>query len=197
MTGYCVLDTETTGLFDWNRPADAPGQPRLASIAMIFLDADFATEFEWSCLIQPNGWEMTPEALAINGLTTERLKAEGLAAWLPLAIFSETIKTERTIVAFNSQFDLKVMRGELRRHSRPDFYENTREFCVMKAMTPLCKIPKANGGGFKWPNLSQAHTRFFGRPHEGAHGALSDARACRDIFVKLQKRIPDSLPGAS
>lgn len=53
---YLVIDTETTGLPDWRLPADAEGQPRLASWCFILADAG-----------------------AINGLTNERLQAEGLA----------------------------------------------------------------------------------------------------------------------
>ena len=39
---YVVIDTETSGLFDFSKPADAEGQPRLASLAMVFLDQDMA-----------------------------------------------------------------------------------------------------------------------------------------------------------
>jgi hypothetical protein len=45
---YCVLDTEGTGLFDYSAPADAPMQPRMASLAMIFLDDTLKVEREFS-----------------------------------------------------------------------------------------------------------------------------------------------------
>jgi hypothetical protein len=35
---YLALDTEGSGLFDFTKPADAPGQPRLAAIGMILAD---------------------------------------------------------------------------------------------------------------------------------------------------------------
>ncbi|MEY4951800.1 MAG: hypothetical protein RL299_224, partial [Pseudomonadota bacterium] len=38
--GYLVIDTETSGLFDFKKPADDPSQPRLASLAMIWADDD-------------------------------------------------------------------------------------------------------------------------------------------------------------
>ena len=31
---YAVIDTETSGLFDFSKPAEAEGQPRLASLAI-------------------------------------------------------------------------------------------------------------------------------------------------------------------
>ena len=75
---YLVFDTETTGLPDWRQPADAPGQPRLASFALLCVDDDLEIERREYGLVLPDGWEMPAEATAINGLTNERLHAEGL-----------------------------------------------------------------------------------------------------------------------
>lgn len=74
---YAILDTEGNGLFRYKDeagrsvPADADGQPRLAEIVLIFADADLKIEREYQAYIKPVGWEMTPGATAVNGLTTE------------------------------------------------------------------------------------------------------------------------------
>jgi hypothetical protein len=34
---YVIIDTEGSGLFDFSKPADAEGQPRLAQLAMIYM----------------------------------------------------------------------------------------------------------------------------------------------------------------
>lgn len=39
---YLIIDTETTGLFDFSKPADGEGQPRLAQICMIEWDGESA-----------------------------------------------------------------------------------------------------------------------------------------------------------
>jgi DNA polymerase III epsilon subunit-like protein len=187
MAGFLVIDTETTGLFDFARPADADGQPRLASIAMLFCDDAFELQHEWFSLVRPDGWEMPHEAEAINGLTTERLRAEGVDVSVPLAIYAGAIEHGRTVVAYNAQYDTKIMRGALRRAGLPDLYDHTATLCIMEAMTDVCALPSARGG-YKWPKLVQAYAHFFGEQHEGAHGALEDARACHRIAQELRRR---------
>jgi DNA polymerase-3 subunit epsilon len=181
MSGYLILDTETTSLLDFRRPPEASGQPRMAAVAMIFLGAQQQWEFEWACLVQPEGWEMSHDAGAVNGLTTDRLRIEGLPVWVPLLLFAEGVRQGRTIVAHNAEFDLAIMRGELRRRGMD--LEEVRSFCTMNASTSVCKLPGRKG--YKWPKLSEAYEYFFDKPVENAHSALSDARACWQIFEKL------------
>ena len=53
---YLVLDTESSGLFDYTKPADAPGQPRMAALAMINCDENLEIEAQSNFLIRPEGW---------------------------------------------------------------------------------------------------------------------------------------------
>src|SRR5258707_674464 len=115
MSGFLVFDVETTGLCDFNRPAHAEDQPRLASWAMMFVDDDLQVTEGWHGLVKPDGWTMPSEATAINGLTDERLRAEGRSVRLPLFLIGLAIEQQYTLVAHNLQYDAKVMRGELRR----------------------------------------------------------------------------------
>ena len=187
MSGFLVVDTETTGLFDFVRPADADGQPRLASIAMLFCDDAWNLQHEWFSLIRPDGWTMPPEAEAINGLTTERLEREGCDVSVALALYAGAIHHGRTIVTYNAQYDTKIMRGALRRAGLSDLYQQTPTLCLMQAMTEVCAIPSPRGG-YKWPKLTQAHAHLFGDAHEDAHGALQDAHAALRIGQELHRR---------
>jgi hypothetical protein len=65
-------------LFDYTQPADAPGQPRLAQIGLIFVGTDMKIEAEHEFLIKPEGWEMHAEAVEKTGLTTAHLKEHGV-----------------------------------------------------------------------------------------------------------------------
>jgi DNA polymerase-3 subunit epsilon len=181
-----VIDTETNGLFDFSKPADAPGQPRMASLAMLALSDD-TVWMKVHALIRPDGWEMTPETTAINGLTTEKLLAQGLPVADVLRLYGMMVDQSYSVVAFNASFDLKVMRGELRRAQMADRYENTPYFCPMVALVDVCQLPKPSGKrGYKFPRLAEAMAHFD-LPQDGAHSALKDAESALALFREMKK----------
>jgi len=181
---YAVIDTESNGLFDFAKPADAEGQPRLAHLCIVTTQDNFKTTQTTDVYVQPDGWEMTPEATAVNGLTTEFLRANGKPVSWALALYSGLIQHGYVILAYNAQFDTKVMRGELRRAGMPDLFEQTPYVCLMRAATPVCAIPKANGKGVKFPKLSEA-CGFFGIIQAKQHTATDDARSAAAIAACL------------
>ncbi len=178
---FCIFDTETSGLFNFALPADAIGQPRLASIAMLTCDENLRLVAAVSFLIKPEGWQMPPEAEAINGLSTVLLNEHGIPPKDALDQYTQKIDAGMTMVAHNAQYDTKIMRGEMRRASFADRYESTATFCTMQFLTDICRIRKPNGG-YKWPKLSEAVSYCLGRDHANAHGALPDALACLDLL---------------
>lgn len=185
---YMVIDTETSGLFDFQKPADADGQPRLASLAMVLLAPDMSIASEQNFLVKPDGWTMNAEATAIHGLTQDRLMEEGQLIDDVLVQYALALEARHVIVGYNVSFDLKMMRGEMRRLSMPDRYEDTASICCMRPLTDVCKITKPTGRGYKFPKLTEAYKFLFGRDYEGAHGSLQDARACAEIFREIRAR---------
>lgn len=188
---YAIIDTETSGLFDFSKPADAEGQPRLASLAVIEVDGEELIK-KTSFLVKPDGWEMSAEAGAVNGLTTEQLKRDGVPVNEVLENYVALIDEGFVIVAYNAQFDTKVMRGELRRAGIPDRFEQTKNICLMRASTDMCQVPKKNGKGFKFPKLEEA-CKFFGIKQADQHSASGDASAAFEIMLKLQalEKLPE------
>jgi DNA polymerase III epsilon subunit-like protein len=183
---YAVIDTETSGLFDFSKPADAEGQPRLANLAIIMLYDDLTLHAEHDFLIKPDGWEMGAEAGAVNGLTTETLNDLGRPVGEVLRAYSALIEEGYIVATFNAQFDTKVMRGEMRRAGVPDLFERTPNVCIMRALTPICKVPKKSGAGYKFPKLSEA-CAFFKIDEPKAHSALGDARSAAALLRELGK----------
>lgn len=81
--------------------------------------------------------------------------------------------------AFNNAFDFGFLedRGFVFPRKLP---------CPMKLSTDICKLSKANGYGFKWPKVEEAHKHFFGdvgyiEKHRGADDAYFEA----EIVYKL------------
>lgn len=180
---YVVIDTETSGLFDFSKPADADGQPRLAELAMILLAENLSVESERDFLVKPVGWTIPPETTAINGLTQSYLEGKGVPIADVLNAYTAALDEGRAVVAFNAQFDTKVMRGELRRASISDRFEATPNICTMRASTDVCKIPSKRAG-WKFPKLAEA-CKHFKIEQPGSHTAMGDARSCVEIFRKL------------
>ena len=88
------------------------------------------------------------------------------------------------IAAYNSQFDTKVLRGELRRAGREDRFEQTPNICIMRALTGVCKVPKKSGPGYKFPTMWEA-CRHFKLEQPDEHTALGDARMAAELLRRL------------
>ena len=183
---YAVIDTETSGLFDFSKPAEAEGQPRLASLAIILLDEALAETKRFNIFVKPDGWALTPEVTAIHGLTNEFLDGAGVPVRQALDKYLSVLDGGYYIVAFNSIFDTKIMRGELRRAGLPDRFESTPNICVMRASVDIVKAPKKTGNGYKFPNLAEA-CAHFGITQLDMHTAMGDAWAAAEVFRALKK----------
>lgn len=185
--GYIICDTEGTGLFSYKDPADADGQPRMASLTMIFVNEALEVEKEYSVYIRPDGWKMTEGASKVNGLTDEFLNEHGVPVVEALNEYSSAIDNGRIMAAHNAQHDAKQIRAELRRAGMDDRFERAPNICTMRALTNICKIPPpGRRGGYKWPSLSEACV-FFHMEEFGDHTAKADAYACLALLRKLKE----------
>ena len=184
---YMVIDVETSHLLSYKPAADDPTQPRLASLAIILLDQELLIESERLFFIKPDGWSMSAEATAVNGLTDIHLYQGGVPVLDVLGPYFDSIEAGRIVIAHNARHDLKVMRGEARRAGLDDRFEKTLNICTMMASTPIVGLKRKNGAP-KWPTLEEADVFFFGRGCINAyHNALFDARATLGIFRKLKE----------
>lgn len=206
---YIVFDTETTGLPIYRDkitgetvPADDPRQPRIASFAYCFADEFGIAMSAGKMLVKPCGWSMaefdaraiaegkTP-ASEINGLTDEKLAAEGAPIEAVLNIWTNAIEDGVIAAAFNAQFDCKMMRAELRRAGRPDLFDQTRNLCMMRSLDPYGYEGLCIQRGFV--KLAEA-CAFFGITNDNPHDAGADTEAARAILERLiaDGRLPEA-----
>lgn len=182
------IDTETTGLFRYGEGvrADDEGQPRMCALAAILVtdlsEDGFAIVHseDHDLLVKPDGWTVEPEALAINGLTQERLEAEGKPIADVLAVLNGLFDRATVVTGFNVNFDLKVTRAEYRRADLPDRYGDVPKLCTMFAAKSALKVRSIKLGG--------AVEELLKRPHDGAHTAMADCRAALDLYFELRRR---------
>lgn len=193
---YVVFDTESNGLFDFKQPAEAEGQPRLASACFIFTDEAGNDLGEVLAYVKPDGWSMEDfsersisagkkTASEVNGLTDDLLHAKGIPVSCILDLWELVIASGIYPVAHNAQHDCKMIRAELRRAGRDDLFERTLGTCTMRSL----KSYKEDGlkvKGWGMINLEEA-CEFFGIPLTDAHRAESDTEACRTILERLLK----------
>lgn len=189
---YVILDTETTSLplkekkGDPPIHADAPGQPRLCEISLIFVNERLEVEREFHAYIKPEGWDhIAPEAAAVHGLTIERLQKDGIPVADALGVYTYAIDSGYIVVAHGARFDTKIMRGELRRAGMDDRREATQNICTMQKTVGICRIKQANGKGLKYPKVSEAFAHFYKHVPEGMHTTGGDTRAVLAIFRAL------------
>lgn len=197
---YVVFDTENNGLFEYKDPvtkvsipADAPGQPRLASICAIIAD-QHGNEISRSIrYIKPEGWSMrdlehkTKEgkqtASEVNGLTDEFLSENGVPVRQVLDEWHGYIDQGLVVAAYNAQHDNKQMRAELRRAGMDDRFEETKNTCLMRSLKPY-KEQGLKVAGWGMVKLSVA-CEFFGIPLIDAHDAEADTVAALGVLKVL------------
>jgi DNA polymerase III subunit epsilon len=202
---YLFFDTETTGLPDLKMPAEWEGQPRICQLGAIVTDRDGRVKAEANLLIRPDGWTIPEAASAVHGISQADAEKYGVTMKGALSVFARLMKMADTLIAHNLRFDLFLLEIEATRTdlSRFAFEFPKGCYCTMTGSTHVLQLPptqKMQAAGFtkfKNPNLQEAYRHFFGREFEGAHDAMADVRACRDVFFALKKLEATQTTGAA
>lgn len=190
LPGYLIFDTETNGLMDYKRDADAPGQPRVAQYGCVVVDHQGNHISSYSQYVQRDGWSMSPETTAVNGITDETLDLLGVPIILGLNYYFSHIERGYAVVAYGAQFDCKMMRAEARRAGIGDRFEITKNVCIMRTCRSFAKsigreIIKAGGSQKGWPKLTDLCNFLGVEPVGTAHGASDDAATLHLCFRKM------------
>lgn len=190
-----VFDTETSGKCDFKLPPSHPSQPRIVQLGAQLIDEDWKIRGELNLIIRPDGWTIPDEVVKIHGITTEIAMRYGVSIAMALAAFDRLSEAqdEPVYVAHNLDFDSLLIAVEKYRLGASGDGSLIRRriqssgFCTMHAMTSICRL-QGNYGGFKWPQLQEAHQHCFGSGFDGAHDAMADVRACGAVYRWLKER---------
>lgn len=178
-----AYDTETSKMPEWKIPSDDPCQPHIVQLAAVLADTDtreIITELD--LIIRPDGWVIDPETVEIHGITQERALAEGIPEQEAVQQFLD-LWDGAFRIAFNRTFDQRILRIALKRYFSQDIMDAWADKETHDCTMWLSK--KAMGVG-KTPKLVDAYEWATGKVLEGNHNALTDARACLELYFALE-----------
>lgn len=180
---FLFLDTETTG-FKKKGGLIQEGQARVCQLALVLTDDQGRSIAEFCSYIKPDGWVISEGAQKVHGITMEKCEKFGLSMSAVFMLYKRFAEISSHIVAHNSEFDAGMMDIEEgyfnhRRASFANINVNTPWLCTMKSHSQKT--------GEKWPKLDWALEHYCNRKlGDGAHDAMQDAKACRDIFFAMR-----------
>lgn len=203
---YLIFDTETTGLPNYKAPLNHDSQPHIVQLAAILCDDDKRTFGSMDVTIEPNGWTIPDEVSKIHGITTDQAAAFGVSINIAMMMFLELYQKADYLIAHNLEFDMRMLNRYAKKTEDYNLYENqfTTNYCTKIHSTDVLKLPPTEkmiaaknrnpdwtppGGWpkYKSPHLNECYQYFFGKDIEGAHNAIVDVEACRDVFFELKK----------
>ena len=184
---YVFFDTETSDLpRDFNAPeSDTRNWPRIIQVAWATGDSAETVSSLQTHLIKPDGFTIASGASDQHGISTEFANANGVALKPVLESFVKAVTEATTVVAHNIAFDANIIGAECARAGIPNPIRRKRMRCTMQESTNYCRIPSRRG--FKWPTLTELHTKLFRSDFANAHDASSDCVACMRCFFRLQE----------
>lgn len=183
------FDTETTGLPNSREVLNHHSQPHITQLGLM-LEVDGHDALTIDALVKPNGWEISPKASELTGITLDMCEKDGIPIADAVEMFVIAAENADLIVCHNTSFDQKLMAIEyLRLQPQRKAYDvlcGKPSLCTMKVSTPICRIGKKDGRvGYKWPKLEEAIRFFFDEQLENAHSAIVDIIATRRVFYEL------------
>ncbi len=162
-----IFDTETTGL-------DAR-EDRIIEIGGVELINRFPTGRTFHVFINPQGRAVHAEALAVHGISNERLANE--PAFPEIAEkFMEFIDGAK-LVAHNANFDMGFINAEFARLGQPAIGSE-------RVIDSLALARRKHPMG---PNSLDALCRRYGinNSHRTFHGALLDSQLLAEVYIEL------------
>lgn len=164
-----VFDSETTGV---QTNAD-PSKPHARVVQIAAKLIDVATIPEYNEIVPTihtfkavvNSEVDIPEGASnIHGITNEHMETYGINHLSMLDVFADMLKQSDAIMGHNVSYDKRIMSHAY--HLEGFTFDGTPfgdrpTFDTMLMATPLCKIPKPQGNGYRWPKLTIAWKHFM------------------------------------
>ena len=184
---YLIFDTETTGRpRNYNAPiTDLDNWPRMVQLAWQLYDYDGTLVEAKSHIIRPDGFDIPYNAEKIHGISTQMATTYGKPLQEVMDAFAATLQRCTHVAGHNVSFDLNIAGAEFLRCKLDNPLAGLGSVDTMQLSTDYCKLPGGRGGGYKYPSLSELHSKLFDTAFEEAHNAAGDVVATTRCFLEL------------
>lgn len=178
------VDVETN-----DHPRQLP-ELRIVTITwMIAQPNEFIEKIE-NHIIRPDGFRIADGARMIHGVSEQQARQYGRPIKEILQRLASDLQSidELAVIGHNVDFDRKVIGSEFSRHG---FNVDIFKFpfiCTMQSATSICRIPRANGSGYKYPKLQELYLHLFGGNFSDAHTSKADVEATARCYFELTRR---------
>lgn len=184
MTGIIGWADEPMVAFDLETTGTDPLEARIVTACVVRVNDGEPAPARW--LVDP-GVEIPAEATAVHGVTTERARAEGIAADVACADIAHTLRcfwdAGVPVVIYNASYDLTVLDQELARHGHGGIGH------VGPVIDPLV-IDRSVDKYRKGRRTLTAACEQYDVRHDGAHDSTADALAAARVAWRIARRYP-------
>jgi DNA polymerase III epsilon subunit-like protein len=182
-----VFDTETTWFID-KKEKDLDMQPNIIQFAWIMWNIknwEFEEEKRVNILINPKK-PIPYDSSQIHHIYDIDVKD---APYIEEVIneIIESINTPDIIVWHNIEYDIDMLKLELRRLWKEFEYKPKQIKCTMNDSINFCQLAKKNENSswYKRPKLWELHKKLFWEYFIWAHDAMTDVEATLKSFLEL------------
>ena len=177
-----VFDTETSGLGSLDRPVEL-GYIRIDNGLEILAHSALLKSVE----------EIDAKASEVNGITMERIAAEGKDPKDELqrffAVVGEVLEDGGVLVAHNAEFDVKMLARLAGDVGLDCPLTKQNVFCTMRNSINQCQLEPFRFGSWKFPKLSElANTLGVVYDPTVLHGAVQDCRLTARCYLEAQNQ---------
>ena len=159
------LDTETTGLSDWDE-----------IVEISILDHNGVVLFD--SLVRPTR-RISADAIAIHGITDDMV--QDAPRWIDIWPEVEAVLRGRQIAIYNADFDIRMIHQSHNVHRVSSIPLPRDYFCIMKLYAQFYGAWNYTRRSFQWQSLENAGKQC-GIPLPHTHRAKGDAALARAVL---------------
>lgn len=178
-----IFDTSAAGKpKKWKAPyTDTFSWPRMIHLSWLCYDREGNLASDEDLLIKNGALEIPEDMLRYHKLKLEDIEEKGVDLVEALEKFKAIVDQSDYIFSFNLNYNENVVGAEYVRHNINHRLHQSERYCLMRESTYFCKI-QGKDGGYKWPTLTELHTRCFGAGYAGPNNARNDVLAATKCF---------------